>query len=629
MTPTFIALSVRGLERRQRTRLLRINHFAFFFLFSSFTVMNYLFVFICFVAISFSSVAQTIPSARTVNWSLAGLRDSVPDFQNVVNIKDYGANADGITPDDSAFNAAMSALGGSAGVIFFPADTYAFAQSMTLPDSIILRGEGADSTMLKFVAPVSGDLIRITGNATSTKSFLVNDALKEDSYIIVDSSFLFVAGDYIKLTFNDSLLVLSTWAYNTVGQIIEVDAVSGDTLHLASPLRMDYPLSGNPMITKINPKKNVGIECLKILRTVTDAFQSSNISIGYAAKCWLKGMESDSCNFAHVEISNSTNIRIFNSYFHDAFDYGGGGKGYGVMIQFTSGECLVENNNFKHLRHSMILQAGANGNVFGYNYSIDPFWTGVSLPANSSGDMVLHGNYVFSNLFEGNIGQNIVIDDSHGSNGPYNTFFRNRADLFGIFMNNAPASNNQNLVGNEITNNTFPYGLYLINGTGHFEYGNNVKGTITPAGTNTLPDTTYYLNAKPSYLNNISQYPLIGIPNTFTVGDNRAKLNYAENILTYCASLTPDSLITDAQTLNIESLTINVFPNPAESELHIHLSSEETFTLSIINSIGEVIAVTDVVKEKTVTTTALSSGIYYLRFSNTNKESFYKKIIIQ
>jgi hypothetical protein len=573
--------------------------------------------------------SQTIPSARTVNWSLAGLRDAVSDFQNVVNIKDYGANADGITPDDSAFNAAMNALGGNAGVIFFPADTYAFAQNMVLPDNIILRGEGADSTMLKFVAPVSGDLIRIEGNSTSVIFSLTSDALKDDSYIIVDSAFLFTSGNYIKLTFNDSLLVTSTWAYKSVGQIVEIEAVSGDTLYLASALRMDYPLSGNPVITKINLKKNVGIECLKILRAVTDAFQSSNIKFSYAAKCLLKGVESDSCNFAHVEISNSTNIKVFNSYFHDAYDYGGGGKAYGVMIHFTSGECLIENNIFKHLRHSMILQAGANGNVFGYNYSIDPFWTGVSLPANSAGDMVLHGNYVYANLFEGNIGQNIVIDDSHGSNGPNNTFFRNRADLFGIFMNNAPASNNQNLVGNEVTNNTFPYGLYLINGTGHFEYGNNVKGTVTPANTNTLPDTSYYLTTKPSFLNNISQYPLIGIPNTFTVGDNRAKLNYAENILTYCADDAPDTLITNAQTLNFEPIKINVFPNPAENELNIQLSSKEIFTLSIINSIGEVVAITDVAKEKIVTTTLLSSGIYFLRFSNANKECFYKKIIIQ
>jgi hypothetical protein len=580
------------------------------------------------IAFHFNSTAQTIPVVRTVNWSLAGLRDSIPYFQNIINIKDFGANADGITPDDSAFNAALSSLNGNAGVIYFPADTYAFTQNILLRDSIVLRGDGADSTTLKFISPVSGDLIRITGNPTNTKSFLTADVIKEDNYIIVDSAFLFTAGDYIKLAFNDSLLVTSTWAYKSVGQIVQISSVSNDTLYLASPLRMNYTLAGNSYITKINPTKNVGIECLKILRTVTDVFQSSNVSFNYAANCWLKGIESDSCNFAHVEISNSTNIRIFNSYFHDAFAYGGGGQGYGVMIHFTSGECLVENNIFRHLRHSMIIQAGANGNVFGYNYSIEPFWTGVSLPADASGDMVLHGNYVYANLFEGNIGQNIVIDDSHGSNGPYNTFFRNRADSYGIFMNNAPASDSQNIVGNEVTKPNFPYGLYLINGTGHFEYGNNVKGTVTPSGTNTLPDTSYYLSSKPSFLNNISQYPLIGLPNTFTVGDNRAKLNYLSGITSYCDPDISDTLITSLEDINNE-LSITLYPNPANNFLNIAVNHNSDYSATIFNQLGVSVKTFDFSRHFNLSLSDFSSGIYYLHVKNEEGHSLNKKLIIQ
>jgi hypothetical protein len=136
----------------------------------------------------------------------------------------------------------------------------------------------------------------------------------------------------------------------------------------------------------------------------------------YATNCYINGVEMDSCNYAHVTFSASSHCAVRNSYFHDAYSYGGGGKGYGIMVQNTSGDCLIENNIFRHLRHSMILQAGSNGNVFGYNYSIDPYWTEVSLPSNAAGDIVLHGNYVYANLFEGNLGQQIVIDDSHGIN---------------------------------------------------------------------------------------------------------------------------------------------------------------------------------------------------------------------
>ena len=92
----------------------------------------------------------------------------------------------------------------------------------------------------------------------------------------------------------------------------------------------------------------------------------------------IQGIESDKCNFAHIDAEYSSNLSISKNYFHDAHNYGSGGKAYGVILHFTSNECKIEDNIFNHLRHSMIVQAGANGNVFStYNYSIDPFWTGV------------------------------------------------------------------------------------------------------------------------------------------------------------------------------------------------------------------------------------------------------------
>src|SRR5690606_31942793 len=98
-----------------------------------------------------------------------------------------------------------------------------------------------------------------------------------DTFVVAQNVSLFQPGDFIRLYFNDSLLVTSSWAYRSVGQIIRINEIAGDTLMLESPLRMDYPLSLNPQIRKVNAVKGVGIECLKIYRTVTDVFQSSNI----------------------------------------------------------------------------------------------------------------------------------------------------------------------------------------------------------------------------------------------------------------------------------------------------------------------------------------------------------------
>ncbi len=43
-------------------------------------------------------------------------------------------------------------------------------------------------------------------------------------------------------------------------------------------------------------------------------------------------------------------------------------------VQYKSGRCRVEDNIFQMLRHAMLLQAGANGNVCGYNYSRENYW---------------------------------------------------------------------------------------------------------------------------------------------------------------------------------------------------------------------------------------------------------------
>jgi hypothetical protein len=244
--------------------------------------------------------------------------------------------------------------------------------------------------------------------------------------------------------------------------------------------------------------------------------QTSTLFFNYSNTCWISGLALNKCTFSHIELSHSNQMRVSNCYIHDAHEYGDGGRGYGVVMHFGTGECLIENNVFEHLRHSILLQAGANGNVITYNYSHDPFWSTSSpfIPSNSAGELVLHGNYVYRNLFEMNSVQNIVIDNSHGPNGPYNTFLRNRAALFGLFFS-ADNSPSQNFIGNEIPNTSFPYSSvnYMLLGTDHFLFGNNNKGTIDPVGTEIISlNSLAYLNA-PAFLNG-QALAQIGAPNT-------------------------------------------------------------------------------------------------------------------
>lgn len=576
------------------------------------------------------SYAQVLPSNRSVDWNLAGYTGAIPDYTTVVDISNYGGSGDGVGSNDTAFMNALNSLSGADGVIYFPSGTFIFNSPINLRSGLILRGASSDSTTLEFDIAIgnSSDAINITGTASNITAMLTGNADKDSSFINVDDASGFTAGDYLRLSFNDSSILFSTWAYGTVGQIVKIESITSNKIFFESPLRLSYDIVKNPKITKLNMITGAGIECLKIHRADQTTGQTSNINFNYAAQCWVSGIESFLCNFSHIEINRTTNLSITGSYFHDAFAYGGGGQGYGISCQTTSGECLIENNIFKHLRHSMLLQSGANGNVFAYNYSTDPFWTEPSLPANSAGDMVLHGNYPYANLFEGNIGQNIVIDDSHGKNGPHNTFLRNRGELYGIFMNNNPASDNQNFIGNEVTNTGISLGFYFISGSGHFQHGNNVKGTIYAAGTNVLTDTSYSYSSIPSFLQSNPNWPSVGIPNIINSGTVPAKERFSGAYYTTCSSSVPTGLDKDVASSGL----LSIYPNPSHELLYVktNCNINDPVYLTFYNSIGSVTGNYFITSSsQPIDLSSYKKGIYIIKAVSENKNYAPVKLIVQ
>lgn len=533
--------------------------------------MKYLFNYSLLVLLfSFTGYTQTLPINRATDWTAAKAIEIDTSDWVTIYMENEGVTGDGITPNDEILRNIIAGINETGAVIIFPRGQFLFNQTIKLPSNLFLKGSGAEATTFIMNLEGFGNSIEATGTLGNTTTAISQNVIKDSHSIEVEESTSFEANDWIRIIQDDADLITSSWAEHSVGQIIQISSVNGTTLQLKSALRLDIDLSKSPYIRKINPIENVGISCLKLKRIDNTAPQQTNaIYFRYAVHSTVNSIESENCTYSHIKVESSSNIYIHKSYFHHAFEYGGGGRGYGVVLDFTTGECLVEDNIFKHLRHSMLLQAGANGNVFAYNYSYDPFWSEGVLPANSAGDMVLHGNYPFLNLFEHNICQNIVIDNSHGPNGPHNTFLRNRADSYGIFFsaNNSP---NQNFLGNDVTNKNLPYSLvnYVISGTGHFIFGNNNKGNIVPAGTNDLPDESYVYNAIPNFLNP-NYFASIGTPNSLTDAMIPAKERVNNNDLFTgsCGNTDPTLGIFDGQQ-TIEKILI--YPNPAHGNVKIY-----------------------------------------------------------
>ena len=94
------------------------------------------------------------------------------------------------------------------------------------------------------------------------------------------------------------------------------------------------------------PKENIGIECMTIHRVdqvliSADRNKASKIKFNRVVNSWIKGVESSNCNYSHFEALYSANLLVSGCYFHDAFEYGSGGRAYGSMLHFATSESRV------------------------------------------------------------------------------------------------------------------------------------------------------------------------------------------------------------------------------------------------------------------------------------------------
>lgn len=551
--------------------------------------------------------AQTIPAERTTYWSSAGLSRTFNPPSIQINLADFGLVGTGNVPCDSLLTAALKILDGKDGEILFPSGNFLFNRPLRIPSGTILKG-GPDSKLI-FDLNGNGDCIQIYGQKDSINSLLRLDAKRASTYVIPANFSGFNSGDLIRISLNDVDLVTSDWARGSVGQLVRIDHISFDTLFLEEPLRMDFPVNRLASIERLIPIENCRLECLQFLRMDSTSNQTSMVDFKYASNCVVRNCVFSKSNFAHIAISYSSNVLVESSLFEDAFDFGPGGRGYGITLQYSSGMCLVQNNVFRKLRHSVLLQAGCNGNVVAYNHSQEPLRT--EFPSDASGDIVLHGNYPFLNLIEGNSVQQIYIDNSHGLNGPYNTLFRNRTSGYGIVMS-FPYSPSQNIVGNEIIHPQT--GFYLTGGTDLLEFQNNKNGVITPSGSMVLKDTSYFFNDPPIYLRNW-WYPTFGPPLTSNSRQNPAQVRWEKKEPVVC---TPAGVGIRPIAAAIPKIIISPNPNPGRFEVQ----SEDIITsITLRSEKGKILfhELGNLSHRMEIRAEELSSGIYFIEVQTSTK----------
>ncbi len=526
---------------------------------------------------------QNIPPVRIVDWSHVGLIHKISEPELILNVLDYGIVADNTTDNTAAFNSALADLGEDAGIFYFPPGEYLFKNSISISSNVILRGASSDSTKLYFdLGNINNHCITLSKDQASAFIKVETGFHKGSEKLTLKENINLQAGDYIELKQDNGSWDTkpAEWAQNSVGQILSVKRYLNDTIYINSALRLNYDTSLNLVVRKINPVLNSAIECIYIQRTDEPALAGgSNIYFNYAVNCKVSGIESNVSSGSHIFIRSSSNILVEGSYIHHAFKYDGSNtNGYGVTLNQHTGECLIQNNIFKFLRHAMMVKEGANGNVFAYNYSREP---NRSEPVSDlSGDISLHGHYPYANLFEGNVVQNIFTDHFWGPAGPNNTFLRNRAELYGISITSDPIleTSYQNYIGNELTKPGFPFGNYELNGNDHFEYGNNKFNLTIPENTSNLTVNSLFLDSIPDFWPDDLPWPSIGYPNNLDEHKIPAQLRFeSDSSLTSCSVGINDDIIIDPEDPNFtdENRKLVLTPNPFTDEINIHIALTE------------------------------------------------------
>jgi hypothetical protein len=381
--------------------------------------------------------SNILPPGAGIDWSQVGIPGGIPSGSWTQSGSTISASQcdNGAGDCTATIQKALKACG-SNHYVLLGAGTFMIKQSVWVPSYCVLRGSGADQTILnvkgKGGAPIllgSGTLAyfgvsRITGGATAGSTSIEvkgHSGVKVGGYLVIaennDNVIVDVRGGEGNCNWCDG-----GWTRDArlaSGQIVQVTAVSSHAVGITPGLYRTY--ANSPIAVPFHAMaKYAGVEALQIYSNNTGYEQDVNLS--RCAYCWVKGIESNYTDGDYVDVYWGYRDEIRDSYFSNAYRHTPGSADSDVSLLNKTSGSLVENNIIERGHASVLLSWGAAGNVIAYNYCEGGFDAG-SLNF-VIGGMGMHGAHPQFNLLEGNVTPTISPDQIWGSNA-YNTLFRN------------------------------------------------------------------------------------------------------------------------------------------------------------------------------------------------------------
>lgn len=432
--------------------------------------------------VSASARGEIIPTDRRITWQgnvgiPGGITNRSTIFANVKNAP-YNAKGDGTNDDTAAIQAALNACPREQ-VVYLPAGTYKVTSPLVLKNSYTMRGVGS-TTVINYVgsSPYYGAGIISFGTAAgwttiqnTSGTAITSVANKGTNQVVVGSASGFSVGQYMEVDCLDDGTVVAdngvegsctccSRASRHLSQIVEVTAISGNTITFNPPLYTTYSNALSPQAVVFNVTlKYAGVENLHVKANNTG--MDLNFQMYDVAYCWIKGCESDYTDGDHAWVAECYRCELRDNWFHDGYVHGPGSHDDTIIIMCHSSGILYEDNIMTRLHCGVMLEGGGGGHVIGYNFVTNTFDSGsytAIMP-----DLNYHGLYVQQTLWEGNSASSLSQDSIHGPSGT------------GTALRNYLAGNNwNNGSGSWIQGG---YGFRPVN-LGHTSYQFNLVGNI-------------------------------------------------------------------------------------------------------------------------------------------------------
>lgn len=386
---------------------------------------------------------------RAIDWSNAGIPGGIPNRTTICQtIAPYTGTADTIN------TAIQNCPSGQ--VVFLSAGTFNLSTGITFNDksNVTLRGAGPDQTTLVFTGydPCGGpqsdicvpnghlNHIQAPGNTANWTSGYA----KGTTVITISNTTNLQVGTLLSLdqendpdTDTNEIWICSTTAVcsyegpsgvGRVGsprreqiQLVRVTAINGNNITISPGLYMpNWNANHNPGAWWSNdtPITGVGIEDLTLDHS--NSGQTGGITFFNAYNGWVRNIKSVKANRVHVWFIQSAANIVRDSYFYETKV--SASQSYGVEFFMTS-DNLIENNIFHRVNTPLSNNGSAQGNVYAYNSAFILLST--NAPAYMSGTPLDHATGLSFNLYEGNMGNGLEADISHGPP-HFLTSFRNR-----------------------------------------------------------------------------------------------------------------------------------------------------------------------------------------------------------